>query len=88
MSDPPAGLKEAQIVKAKYESDLLTRPGVTGVGVGYRTRDGAYTDEVCIVVMVEDKLDPDQVPPGAMLPDQLEGIPVDVQEGRFSIGEI
>ncbi len=78
MSEPQTDRVSA--VKAKYESELMARPGVVGVGVGLRQRGGERTDEVVIVVMVQKKLPPDQLPPNERIPPQLEGVPVDVQE--------
>jgi hypothetical protein len=80
MADPEALFEQARAVKARYESDLLARPGVVGVGVGLRQRGGAYTDEVCIVVMVHRKYPPSDLRPEELLPAALEGVPVDVQE--------
>lgn len=80
MNDSEALFERARAVKARYESDLLARPGVVGVGVGLRQRGGAYTDEVCIVVMVHSKRPSSELPPEELLPATLEGVPVDVQE--------
>lgn len=50
------------------------------VGIGYRYRSGKRTDEICIVVGVKKKLPPDQVPPGQMIMDTVNGIRTDVVE--------
>jgi len=72
--------QKAQAIKRKYESDLLSRPNVVGVGVGYLRRDGKATGEIGIIVMVERKLSPEQLGPQEIIPTELEGIPLDVQE--------
>ena len=54
--------------------------GVVGVGVGYRQRHGKFTDQVAIVVMVRQKQSTDAIDPADLLPTELEGIPVDVQQ--------
>ena len=82
-SDP---LSHARDVKARHESDLLARPGVVGVGVGLRQRGGQITEQVAIVVMVRRKHPPTGLPPADLLPTEIEGVPIDVQEaGEISV---
>jgi hypothetical protein len=76
-SDP---LSRAREVKARHESDLLARPGVVGVGVGLRQRDGQITEQITIVVMVRRKRPPADLLPSDLLPTEIEGVPIDVQE--------
>jgi hypothetical protein len=73
-------VQHALDVKRRYEAELLRRPNVVAVGVGYRLRGGQPTTEVCIVVSVTRKLPLAQLMPGAALPPQLEDVPVDVIE--------
>lgn len=73
-------LERARAVLAAHADQLMAYPGVVSVGVGLRQRDGALTDEVCIVVMVRHKRDPASLPPSEVLPREIEGVPVDVQE--------
>lgn len=73
-------IDRARAVKAKYETELLAYPGVTGVGVGWRHKAGSFTEEVSIVVMVRKKRAPGDLNPRDILPTELDGIPVDVQE--------
>lgn len=68
-------------VKQKYQDELLARPGVVGVGVGMRQREGRFLDEVVIVVTVTKKYNPAALNKDDLLPTELEGVPVDVQEG-------
>lgn len=70
--------QQAQRVKQKYESELLRRKNVVGVGVGWRTRGGVRTDEMSIVVMVSDKQPLDALSPADVIPEELDGVPVDV----------
>lgn len=76
--------QQALAVKQKYESDLLRRKNVIGVGVGWRTRDGKRTDEVTIVVTVTDKEPLDALDEKDVIPSELDGVPVDV----LPVGEI
>ncbi len=59
---------------------LKKNKDVVSVGIGYRYRKGKRTDEICIVVGIKKKLPPDQVPPGQMIMDTVNGIPTDVVE--------
>ena len=67
-----------------------TQPGprhVVGVAVGYASQGGKATPEIGLVVMVDEKLPPDQLDPQDMIPSELDGVRVDVQEtGVFSAG--
>lgn len=76
--------ERARRVKQAHEADLLAKANVVGVGVGLRSRGGARTDEVALVVMVTRKLPRAQLAPKDVIPDQIEGIPVDVQ----AVGEV
>jgi hypothetical protein len=71
-------------VKRAYEDELLAKANVVGVGVGYRERGDQRTSEIALVVMVTQKLPPDQLAPDDLVPSSIEGVPVDVQE----VGEI
>jgi hypothetical protein len=70
----------AMDVKNRHEEELMARPGVIGVGVGFRDQGGAQSSEVAIVVLVEKKRPPSELAPDQLLPHELEGIPVDVLE--------
>jgi hypothetical protein len=77
---PEDPVDRAQAVKEKYEPQLLNYPGVVGVGVGLRSRGGELGEQVCIVVMVQKKQPASALPPDELLPTELDGVPVDVQE--------
>lgn len=80
MSKTDNRLKHVRAIKARHEDRLLAKPGVLSVGVGLRQRGGALTHEVCIVVTVRNKRPITNLPPAEVLPVEIEGIPVDVQE--------
>lgn len=44
-------------IKEAAEADLLNRPGVTGIDVGYKYIGGQKTDEIVIRVHVAEKKD-------------------------------
>jgi hypothetical protein len=87
MSDSPvnehdshSAYRRAEQVKNQYQTELLSKINVVGVGVGLKSRDGLATDEVAIIVMVSKKVSKADLPEGQLLPTEIEGIPVDVQE--------
>ncbi len=79
MTNTPS-FERIKAVKRAYESMLLTKPNVVGVGIGYRVTRGQETDTAAIVVMVSRKLPANQLAPDALIPSMIEGVPVDVQE--------
>ena len=70
-------LGEVRRVKEEQLDKLLNRPGVTGVGVGYKYVGGQRTDEVAIQVFVENKRD---VAKGQAIPREVDGVRTDVIE--------
>lgn len=72
-------------IQAKYAHMLMAKPNVVGVAIGYIQEGGILTDEKGIVVMVSQKLPESQIPPKDRIPDELDGVRVDVQEfGSFA----
>jgi len=71
-------------VKEAFKEDLLAKPNVIGVGVGLREREGELTDEIVLVVLVTKKLPRTEIKADDLIPTEIEGVPVDVQE----VGEI
>jgi len=67
-------------VKERAAAVFMALPGVTGVGIGGRLRDGRPTGELVIKVFVERKRPAAEVPPGQLLPRRFEGVGVDVSE--------
>jgi hypothetical protein len=67
-------------VRARHEAELLRYPNVIGVAQGVRIKGGKPTGEPCLVVYVEKKIPPEELDASALLPSEIEGIPVDVVE--------
>jgi hypothetical protein len=67
-------------VKQAHEGELLGMPNVVGVGVGFRWIGGRPTDQPAIIVSVRRKVRADELTPEDMVPSELDGVPVDVQE--------
>jgi hypothetical protein len=74
----------AEAVRQKVQSQLLHKANVVGVGVGLRREGGRKTGEVVLVVMVDHKVPRAQLAPHDMVPSEIDGVPVDVQE----VGEL
>jgi len=76
--------EQAKAVKQAHEQELLAKPNVVGVGVGLRQQQGKFTDDVAIVVMVSQKKPSPQLKQEDVIPAEIDGVPVDVQEvGEF-----
>lgn len=78
----PEQTRRAQAALARVAEAWVTRPGVVAVEVARRWRDGAPTDDVGIRVTVARKRPPAEVPAGDLFPATVDGVPVDVVEGR------
>lgn len=63
-----------------------TNPNVVGVGIGRKTVRGFASQELSLKVYVKKKIHPLLVKDGQVIPDEVEGVPTDVEEaGEFSI---
>jgi hypothetical protein len=82
--DSHSAYQRAEQVKQRYQAEILSKTNVIGVGVGLRSRGGVFTNEVAIIVMVSKKVVRTELPADEVLPTELDGVPVDVQE----VGEI
>jgi hypothetical protein len=71
-------------VKRRYAPELLAKANVVGVGVGFCQTGGVSTGRVGLVVMVKRKLPSPLLDSGDLVPREIEGVPVDVQQ----IGEV
>jgi hypothetical protein len=76
--------QKIQRLKQKYASMLMSKANVVGVGIGKAIRDGKQTDQLALVVLVSRKVPPDELGLDDLIPTEIEGVPVDVQEvGRL-----
>ena len=78
---------EAQYLGVEVEGVAPSvHPNVVGVGLGRKRVRGTPTGDVAIRFYVKEKLHPLLVKDGEILPDEVEGVPTDVeQSGEFSI---
>jgi len=73
---PEQALEHARAVSRANADRLLAMANVVGVGVGYR---GGTRQELTLVVMVKQKLPRTQLREEDLLPQEIEGIPVEVR---------
>ena len=73
-------IDQAREVKARHEAKLLALPNVVGVGVGFKEKDGQFTNQIAIIVNVSKKKPLVDLPPNALVPPEIEGIITDVQQ--------
>ena len=71
-------------VMQAHKGELLSKPNVVGVAIGYRQTSSLPTETLALVVMVTHKVPQSALSPEDQIPSSLEGIPIDVQE----VGEI
>lgn len=67
-------------IQIRYTDELMAKKNVVGIGIGLAMKEGEYTDEVVLVVMVEQKEPIEALAEEDIIPQEIEGIPVDVQE--------
>ncbi len=80
-------VQRASEVQARYADRLMQMPHVVGVAVGFTSHGGVQTQSIGVIVMVDRKLPSAQLADDALIPRELDGVPVDVQEtGVFSAG--
>ena len=80
---------KARLVKQRFEAELLNLENVIGVGIGLRQKDGVYTDEVAVVVMVKKKVRPSELAQEDFIPEELDGVLIDVLEvGEIQAGSV
>ena len=73
-----AELSEIRAAKAAHTAVLMARPNVVGVGIGRNVKGGVQTDELCLSVLVADKIAIEGLAPEALVPSQLGSVPTDV----------
>ncbi len=71
-----------QLVKVKEDAEkgLRVIPGVHAVGIGKKSVNGAFTDELAIAVFVTKKKPLSELAPHEVVPSQINGIKTDVIE--------
>ena len=72
-------ISELKSVKKKYSAYLLSLPNVEGVGIGWKVSGGQKTQQPAIKVFVKQKISCDKLAESELIPEQLEGVPTDVE---------
>jgi hypothetical protein len=82
--DLKAATEHIMSVMQTHKEELLSKPHVVGVAIGFRYKDGDPTQTLAMVVMVDQKIPADSLSEEQQIPEMIEGVPIDVQE----VGEI
>ncbi|KLU74594.1 hypothetical protein [Clostridium botulinum] len=69
----------ANICNCEYKY-FLNKRNVVGLGLGYKIKNGFYTNQLCVQVLVSRKLPQNQLNSNDMIPVIYKGIPTDVKE--------
>lgn len=73
-----ATLAEVRAAKVLHTAALMNRPNVVGVGIGRRIAGGVQTNELCLSVLVADKIAVAGLAAEALVPSQLGEVVTDV----------
>lgn len=73
-------MDDVKAAKQQHQQELMGKPNVVGVGVGYKIVGGETTDIPCIIVFVRQKVAAESLSAEQMVPAQVEGVPTDVVE--------
>ncbi len=65
-------------VKETHKEAIMAKPNVVGVGTGYKVSRGQRTDELCVVVLVRQKVPEAGLHPEALVPQGIDGVSTDV----------
>lgn len=77
-------MNEVKRAKMLSTPDLLDKSNVVGVGVGYKVTDGKLTDNLAVIVLVEKKMEYEDLAPQDLVPDIVWNQPTDViQVGKI-----
>ena len=64
----------------RNRENILTTPGVTGVGIGYKVTGGKETDQLALVICVKEKRPEQQLASDAILPKAFDQHKTDVRQ--------
>jgi hypothetical protein len=75
---------DVQQVKEFHKETILKKANVVGLGLGLKEIDGRKTDEICVVVLVRQKVPRVTLDPQDLVPSSIEGVSTDV----LQVGEL
>lgn len=70
----------AMLAQQNYTDAFMRKRHVMGIAVGIGQRGGMPTGIFCLVVLVDEKVPLDVLDPVDWLPEDVDGVEVDVQE--------
>lgn len=73
-------LKRAKQALEAHREALMALPNVIGVGIGLKRVKGLTTGAVGLVVLVRQKVPAKELEEKDLIPAEIDGVPVDVQE--------
>ena len=65
-------------VKELHKEAILAKSNVVGTGIGYKVRGRRTTDELCVVVLVRQKLPEAGLAPEGLVSPEIDGVRTDV----------
>ena len=77
---PNIQAQQAMETQAEHEDQLLNKSNVVGVAVGYKESNGVLTDEVAVVVLVQEKKPVAALAAQDLIPKEIDGLKTDVIE--------
>ena len=78
--DQQDALQRARAVKKTHQSILMAKSNVVGIGVGFAQQGQHITNKIALIVLVSRKLPRSMLSKEDIIPSEIEGVPVDVQE--------
>ena len=78
MSEQEEQMQRVIDVQVRYAEILMQKRHVVGVAVGLKKQGNQTTDQVCLVVMVDEKILDDDLDDEDRIPSEIEGVCVDV----------
>lgn len=73
-------MKRAKEILAVHREALMRKANVVGVGVGLKQVREEYTSTVALIVLVTHKVSVERLAAEDLIPEEIDGVPVDVQE--------
>lgn len=73
-------MEEAKAAKQQHRQELMGKPNVVGVGVGYKIVGGQQTDIPCVIVFVRRKVAAETLSSKELVPETVGEVPTDVVE--------
>jgi hypothetical protein len=70
--------KDISALRATVQKSMMKKMNVRGVGVGYKKTGDKVTDELSLVVLVQEKVAAEALAAKDLVPPRLDGIPTDV----------